>query len=278
MMTFALVGCVPLVPISTAPAPTPVATPPPPAPTQVQPATQTLPQPEPTVPGITTAQVQQLSDEVRSLRDQVDVLESELEKTRKRQNDLYSDLDARLRKVESMPTATPVPQSQQTTAETAEPVLVEAEVADQNETETVELTELQPPVDPTVVRDLYDQAFRNLKVGKYEESITDFTSLIENYPDSELVDDALYWIGEAHYITKNYDSALEKFDQIIENYPQHRRAPEAMLKIGFIYYDREKYDQAQNYLVEVIDRFPSSRSAFSARRRIDQMIRDGNDQ
>ena len=226
------------------------------------------------------AQVQALSDEIRTLRDQVDVLENELDETRQRQKDLYDDLDARLRKIEP-PMATGTG-SDDGTSVSDEGTAIDSETAEPSEEVSGEIPVEIPTeadeavVDPTVVREIYDDAFRTLRQGKYEDSIIKFKALIQNHPESELVDDSLYWIAEANYVTKNFDVALPVFEQIIRDYSENRRAPEAMLKIGYIYYDQQNYEQAQNYLLEVIDRFPASRSAFSARRRLDKMERDGN--
>lgn len=231
-------------------------------------------EPEQALSPTMVAQIQILSDEVRSLRDQVDVLEVELDQTKQRQKDLYDDLDARLRKMEP-PAA---PESDEDTVGEAQ---TDPETAAPSEDASGEISVEVPAasedaVDPEVVREVYDTAFRTLREGKYEDAIIEFKALIQDYPESELVDDALYWIAEANYVTKNYEVALPVFEQIIRDYSENRRAPEAMLKIGYIYYDMQDYEQAQNYLLEVIDRFPASRSAFSARRRLDKMQRDGN--
>ncbi len=236
------------------------------------------------VPQTMVAQVQALSDEVRSLRDQVEILENELDATKQRQVDLYNDLDTRLRNMERgessstesgagavgeiAPADGMTPDSE--SAESVGPAGEGTEL-------TVEVSLPEPEVvDPEVVREVYDNAFRTLRQGKYEDSILEFNALVQNYPQSDLVDDALYWIAEANYVTKKYDIALMGFEQIIRDYPDNRRAAEAMLKIGYIYYDQQDFEQAENYLQEVMERYPASRSAFSANRRLNKMRRDGN--
>ena len=243
------------------------------------------------VPATMVAQVQMLSEEIRSLRDQVEILESELDTTKQRQKDLYDDLDNRLRRLErSAPTNSGVSTSgtgetapsESTAPDTSDASMTEegaapAEVegsesaVDTSVPETVEVE-----VDPEVIRAVYDSAFRTLRQGKYEDAIIEFNALVQNYPQSDLVDDAFYWIAEANYVTKKYDVALTGFEQVIRDYPDNRRAAEAMLKIGYIYYDQQDFEQAQNYLEEVIERYPASRSAFSANRRLNKMKRDGN--
>ncbi len=234
------------------------------------------------VPPAIVTQIQALSEEVRALRNQVEVLATELSGTRQRQKDLYDDLDARLRKVERMisegsrisPNVEGVlPESVSApTDQTNENV---AEIDDGASVQVVPI-EPVPAADPAVVRAEYDNAFRTLRQGKYEDAIIAFGALVENYPDSELVDDALYWIAEAHYVTQEFTVALQGFEQIIADYPDNRRAAEAMLKIGYIYYDQQNFEQAKNYLTEVMERYPASRSAFSAQRRLAKMQQEGH--
>ena len=236
---------------------------------------------------LTVAQAMELSEEIRALRDRVETLEFELEKSRSRQKDLYDDLDGRLRQFErdvsisendQIPTDESSVGVEQLEGESEEQPDLPPDATDAVTEETAgeQAAQDQPQVDPTVVRDAYDSAFRTLREGKYEDAIVEFENLIANYPSSELVDDAWYWIAEANYVTQNFDLALPGFERVIRDYPDNQRASEAMLKIGYIYYDLKEYSQAQDYLLEVIDRYPASRSAFSARRRLDKMARDGN--
>ncbi len=236
---------------------------------------------------LTVAQAMELSEEIRALRDRVETLEFELEKSRSRQKDLYDDLDGRLRQFErdvsisendQIPTDESSVGVEQLEGQSEEQPDLPPDATDAVTEDTAgeQAAQDQPQVDPTVVRDAYDSAFRTLREGKYEDAIVEFENLIANYPSSELVDDAWYWIAEANYVTQNFDLALPGFERVIRDYPDNQRASEAMLKIGYIYYDLKEYSQAQDYLLEVIDRYPASRSAFSARRRLDKMTRDGN--
>ena len=222
------------------------------------------------------AQVQEMSDEIGTLRDRVEILEFELDKSSQRQKQLYDDLDQRLRKFERRDNSLDSTPSQPQTGSGTQPDSTDEGSPDA--TDGVEPVAVELPasdVNPQVVREVYDNAFRALRQGKYEDSIIEFQALIATYPNSELVDDALYWIAEANYVTQKYDLALPVFERVIREFPENQRAAEAMLKIGYIYYDQQNYEEAKIYLMEVIDRFPASRSAFSARRRIDKMERDG---
>ena len=229
-----------------------------------------------------------LTEEVQQLRGKVEVLEFELEQTRARQRQLYDDLDRRIRQFErqfhgDVEQKQPEPEiaisldsepvesnEQQPADETVAAETVADETAEAEAAAEVPAIE----VDPAVVRGVYDSAFQALREGRYEDAIAMFGSLVSSYPGSDLVDDSMYWIAEANYVTKNLEAALPAFERVIREFPDSQRAPEAMLKIGYIYYDREQFDSARDYLQEVVDKFPASRSAFSARRRLNKMERE----
>ena len=50
----------------------------------------------------------------------------------------------------------------------------------------------------------YQAAFDLLKDGKYPEAISGFKQFLTTFPNSALADNAQYWLGEAHYVTKQY--------------------------------------------------------------------------
>lgn len=238
-------------------------------------------------PAQMVAQVQQLNQEIGGLRDRVDILEFELEKARERQKQLYDDLDLRLRKFERIQSQ-PTNETRQTdTASGAEAPTSDAtsqtetaveEQEDAVPSEPIEIT-TQPvltDIDLQAMRDAYDDAFRTLKTGNFNEAKIKFQEFIDQYPSSDLVDDAWYWIAESNYITKEFEQAIKLYLYVAREFPDYQRAHEALLKIGYINYELENYEEAQVYLNEILDRFPASRSAFSAQRRLNKMKRDGN--
>ncbi len=124
-------------------------------------------------------------------------------------------------------------------------------------------------------QDAYDSAFGALKVSRYEDAITEFQGLLTTWPESDLADDALYWMSEAHYVTRKFEAALNGFRSLVERYPDSPRVPEAMLKVGYIQYDIGAYAQAANTFEELLARFPGHQVTVSAEirlRRIKQTI------
>jgi tol-pal system protein YbgF len=86
-----------------------------------------------------------------------------------------------------------------------------------------------------------------------------------------LADNAQYWLGEAYYVNRTYSEAQIAFQRVVDKYPQSRKIPDALLKIGFCRYEMKLFDSAKAVLEQVVSQYPDSPSAKLARERLDKM-------
>ena len=124
-------------------------------------------------------------------------------------------------------------------------------------------------------QDAYEAAFNLLKQSKYQDAIAGFQQLADTWPDSELADDAYYWMSEARYVNREFEAALSGFRTVVSRYPASTRVPEALLKIGYIQYDIGAYEEAADIFRDLLARFPGHQVSVSAQtrlRRIEQTI------
>ena len=139
----------------------------------------------------------------------------------------------------------------------------------------------QPPdtlAPPTVTRDAqaaYDRAFDMLKQTRYEDSAEEFASFLSRYTNSQLTDDAWYWMGEALYVTGDYEQALTAFNTVLSYFTNSPRIPASRLKIGYIQYEISDYISARETLATLLQDFPAHRVAVSAEARLKKMAREG---
>lgn len=117
----------------------------------------------------------------------------------------------------------------------------------------------------------YDSAFDLLKQSRYNDAIIEFRSMIEQFPNGALVDDAQYWIGEAYYVTRDFESALGAFESVVNQYPDSQRVPEALLKLGYVQAELGRNQEARQTLNQVISQYPGSRVAISAETRLGKL-------
>ena len=117
-------------------------------------------------------------------------------------------------------------------------------------------------------QEIYNLGFEQLKQGQYDESIQTFSDLLAAHPTSTFADDAQYWTGEAYYVNREFSNALQAFNKVANNFPGSDRAPDALLKIGYIYYEQGDAANARNVFNDIIVKYPNERVADFARERL----------
>lgn len=188
-------------------------------------------------------------NEARILRGQIDELQHNLTRTQDQQRELYSDVDRRLAAVEGG---------------------VAAGAASAAGTRAGGL-----PVPQGDDRANYQAAFDLLKDGKYAEAAGGFKQFLTTFPTSGLADNAQYWLGEAHYVTKQYPDALRDFRTVLEKYPDSRKIPDALLKIGYCNYELKNYAEARAALDQVVKQYADTTAARLASQRLAKMQSEG---
>jgi len=123
-------------------------------------------------------------------------------------------------------------------------------------------------------RAAYNVAFDALKAGNYADSAQLFQSFLELYPNAAYTPNALYWLGESFYATRNFKMAEAQFSDLVARYPTHDKAAGGLLKLGLSQFGEGNSAQAQQTLEQVVSRFPGSDAARTAQDRL-QSIRLG---
>jgi tol-pal system protein YbgF len=231
-------------------------------------------------------QVDEISEEVGLLRGEIEVQGNDINDIKKRQRELYLDIDRRLRDIESGATAssgqTSVPQvsgaaSAGTTTSGAQQT-PSVEPSSSQATTTTQTT--TPPATSSVTQSeekaAYQAAFDTLKEGRYKKAKTELKSFLDKFPNSSYAGNAQYWLGEAHYVTRNFEQGIIEFKKVINSYPGSSKMPDAMLKLGYTYYELKQFDQAKVILQELRDRFPQATAARLATKRLDRIRKEGH--
>ena len=244
--------------------------------------------PDPMMMANLVLQVQELQDEVRTLRGQLEEQDRELENLKRRQRDQYLDLDKRL---SDMRDARPVsgsgpaisgsqPARQGPSVSPSEDVPeVRAPMESQSQVTGIGLPQVQSQSAPMSAADekaAYDQAFQALKELRYADAAEDFQSFLDQYPNSDFADNAQYWLGESYYVTRNYDIALTAFQTLLDQYPESPKSPDALLKIGYTHYELEQWDSARAALTQVQENFPDTTLSRLAENRLRSMRMEGH--
>jgi len=185
-------------------------------------------------------QLDALDVELRRLRGEIEGLQHDLDAARRQQRDQYVDLDTRLRAAEAALAAA------QSTTPAAGP---EAE---------------------------YQAAFNLLKGGRYDDAAAALTAFVRQHRDHELASNAQYWLGEVHYVQRNYPAALSAFEGVLTGYPGARKSPDALLKAGYCHYELGHFDLARTALARLTKEFSDSPAAAEGAERLKRMTAEGH--
>jgi tol-pal system protein YbgF len=258
-------------------------------------------------------QLNDIKQELKGLRNIVEELQFETENSKRRQQDLFQDLDRRLVDIERNQSVL-APQVAEgtlvdpntgaiiagaagtagagTTGTGVEPAAGSATqvvvVAPENSSGasatqgTTSSTGSDAAITPATggsvsleEQNAYEQSFELLKQSRYEDAILGFQQLVDTWPNSQLADDAYYWMSEARYVNREFEYALSGFRTVVTRYPDSQRVPEALLKVGYIQYDIGAYEDAAETFRDILARFPGHQVTVSAQtklRRIEQTI------
>ena len=117
-------------------------------------------------------------------------------------------------------------------------------------------------------RELYTQAYADYARGNYDLAIQEYTDYLRNYPDTDLSDNAQYWIGECQYSKQKYPEAIEAWDELFRQYPSSDKIPDARFKKGMALERLGRRSQALLEYRFVAERFPNSEAGRKAREKL----------
>ena len=115
---------------------------------------------------------------------------------------------------------------------------------------------------------MYQAAYSDVAAGRYKLAREAFQTYLKYFSDTEVADNAQYWIGESYYATGDFAAAIPEFQKVVQNYPKADKVPSAMLKIGLSYSRLKNSAEANKYYRMLIQKYPKSSEAAAARERL----------
>jgi tol-pal system protein YbgF len=217
-------------------------------------------------------QIQQLSSQVRQMQCQIEDMQHQMLVLDDKNKAQYSDLDARLERLEGGGTGAPPAQA----GSPAMPASAATPAAAPTATAAATASSAPAPAgsatsDPVAAQAAYDTAFQSIRAGNYAAASREFRAFIQQFPDHPLVPNAWYWLGQSYFVTTNYGVALDAFKQLVDQFPQSDKTPDALLKVGYCQIELKQADAARATLKQVIARYPGSDSASLAQERLQRL-------
>jgi tol-pal system protein YbgF len=215
--------------------------------------------------------VEQLQAETQALRGEIETLRFETENAAERQRDLYLDVDQRLQALETSQPRGAFPSGGQSGAfgdsggvGAGGGVSAGAGAAASGAQAQVTGSD----------QDNYQAAFDLIQARRYEDAGNAFQNFLATFPDSPLADNAQYWLAETLYVRQQFEAALPQFERVIDEYPQSAKIPDALLKVGYCNFELMRWDQARTALQQVTRQYPDTTAARLAAQRLERITQE----
>lgn len=201
--------------------------------------------------------VEQLQQEVQTLRGLVEEQAYRIKKMRQEQRDRYIDLDRRVSMLSQRgaPVITPNLVTPEGGAVPSAPVTNQAsDVA-------------AIPSAPTTADEQtsYKQAYSLIGDKKYEAAIAKFNAFLQSYPQGKLAPNAHYWLGELYIVMQDFEQAKVAFQRVVNEYSDHRKVSGATYKLATVYDRLGDSAKAKVLFQQVVTNYPDSSVAKFAK-------------
>ena len=115
----------------------------------------------------------------------------------------------------------------------------------------------------------YDSSLAQYNEKQYSEAMGGFKAFLEQYPKSDLADNAQFWIGECFMSLSQYEDAIVAFQVVIEKYPKGNKVPNAMLRQAIAFLEINDKKASKALLNQLIKKYPTSSEAKVAQKKLD---------
>ncbi|HID92744.1 MAG TPA: tetratricopeptide repeat protein, partial [bacterium (Candidatus Stahlbacteria)] len=102
---------------------------------------------------------------------------------------------------------------------------------------------------------LYESARDKFDSGEFDSARIEFEELLEECPNHKLTPYIIYYIGR---LTKDPAKALSYYQRVVDLYPDSKVVDNALYRIGQYYYAVNDYEKAYNNFYQIVKRYPNS--------------------
>jgi Uncharacterized protein conserved in bacteria len=176
--------------------------------------------------------IQSLEKEIASLRNEVEILETQVKFYQERNVELIDEIDSKLISLMSVE----------------------------------DLKSIESNGTPqTQTLNSYEQAIVLIQKGNLDAALTALNVYVQNAEESDETPLAYFWLGEINLSNGNLAVATQNFNTLIGLYPAHWRVPLAKYKLATIYLEQGDEDRAVAQFESVVRDFPESSAAKASR-------------
>lgn len=112
---------------------------------------------------------------------------------------------------------------------------------------------------------LFRAAMANFRAQELGQAVLELTDLVARFPDHALAPPAQLWIGEAYYRQRDYRQSLVELKRVLDDYPKSPQVADALLKSGLCHRALGDRAAARTAWEQVVREHSSSAAAGQAR-------------
>jgi tol-pal system protein YbgF len=186
-------------------------------------------------------QLDMLQNDVDSIRGSIELHNHQLEKILERQRELFLELDRRFESLQTQNAG------------------VAGSITPNNNTApSQQASSSNMPSEQEAYQSAVDLI---LKDRNYESAVPAFRTFLASYPNSQLTDNAHYWLGQLLYNNQDWVGAREQFSQVAERFKDSPKRADSILKLGMIAKSNGNINLARQYFQQVVSEYPNSTPA-----------------
>lgn len=209
----------------------------------------------------------QASDQVRSLRGELETLRFDLDEIKQSFEAYLSQQEvrqlhdeARLKQIETSlglqapprPTLDPGASSELTGGEATDPVVAPTDM-------------------PDSAKGLLDKAIGEMEANRQGVARFLLEKAVKEYAGDPVLDEVRYRLGETWALEKTWNKAALAFDQVVNNHPKSKWAAWAMLRQGEAFEQLGQKDGAMLFYEDVVRLYPKTEAANEARKKVREL-------
>lgn len=115
---------------------------------------------------------------------------------------------------------------------------------------------------------LYQNAYSDYSMGKFDLAYSGFQSFVDKYPHAELASQSQFYMGECFYSTSMWEKAFEEYRKVEQHYSKSNLVPSARLKSALCCEMLGKNDEAADVFSSILKDFPQSPESLTAKEKI----------
>jgi tol-pal system protein YbgF len=117
-------------------------------------------------------------------------------------------------------------------------------------------------------KEAYDRAQQHYAQGRYDVALTSFRSFLVQYPDSPLIANAHFWMGECYVRSRDYERGLEQYEHVVKKYPKSAKAATALYRKAMAFLELNNKEAAKSALRQLISDYPRSEDSQRAKAKL----------